>query len=315
VVPHRQALRVISLVALSSPDPQAAIDRLCKLFGVKFPGNPSDFIEHDVFPGLTAEIEALFRTTDSYVTCDYRPLFIAARQLGIHKYVTIDDTGPNGYLPPVLVKWRENATVSQFMETCLLCGISHRQVADDMQRMFGVNVEEDDVRAFSMLFVDRDYVQGDCWYNYMLCIGPDNAKNIRRLMDEPHDFVRWKLGVPVALNSDQVLDRLISDAYYTERLIKHNSDSNGVVLAKNDMDRVRMERDTIFKAMACRIKLKETSSAAGSVQAASAAAQEIRRIVLEFSEEPVPLKSDIVGSRADLIAELRGVPHGSTRLN
>lgn len=315
MVPHRQALRAISLVALSSPDPQAAIDRLCKLLGVKFPDEPTQFIESDVFPGLTAEVEALFRTTDSGSTFDFRPLFIAARQLGVQKYITVDETGPNVYLPPVLAKWRENSTVSQFLETCLLCGIANRQVADDMQRMFGISVDEDDVYAFGALFMDRNYVQGNCWYDYMRCIGPENAKFMRKLMDEPHDFVRWKLGVPVALNSDQVLDRLISDAYYTERLIKHEKEDHGVVLCKTELERVRMERDTIFKAMACRIKLKETTSAAGSVQAASAAAQEIRRIVLEFSNETIPLKSDIVGSRADLIAELRGVPHGSDRLN
>ncbi len=303
MVPHRQALRLITLIGLSSSDCAQKIADLSAKLDVKFPCEKTEFAESDFFPSLTPEVEACFTTSDILLTLDYRPFYAAARELGVERFIAIDENGPALGLSPSLLRWRSNATMRQFIECCILAGIPLTQISMDLSRMYGCDVNDADLKTFELLFVDRTYASGNSWLDYTRCIGDGEATFKRRLMNEPHDFVRWKLGVPVALASDLVIDRMISDAYYTERLLRHEAEDT-TKLSKDELNRIKMERDTIFKCLDRRIKLKETdpkhTGNGSSVDAASA----IRRIVLDFARQDFPLKGDLIGQDAPTLADL-----------
>lgn len=267
-------------------------DLLCSRFTTRFSSSLLDFIDGDFSHALTPEVLAFFSTTDSNLTLDYRPMFVAARQLGIEKFVAIDADGPTVQIPDQLLKWRSNASMRVFVETCLLCKILPAQIAADMKTMWGVAVDEDDIKIFAYLFVDIEYTVGNSWFLYMKCIGDSEAQFKRRLMEEPIDFVRWKLGVPVAMDSERVLDRMISDAYYTERLIKHEAGEHGINLEKDKLTRIKMERQTIFSGLAMRVKLKEVTGGSGNDNDITA---ELRKFKLEYGEQSFPLKDELTG--------------------
>lgn len=305
MVPHRQALKLASLVALSSADTEGALSRLCDQLTVRFPSpDPKEFIESDVLGCLTPEVNACFRTTNFSLVYDYRPFFIAARQLGLERRVRVDETGPAVNLSDAVLKWRNDATLRMFIECYILCGIPQAQLAEDLRKIYGFDVNEADLAAFEELFVDKDYLNGNYWLNYTKCVGDSEAGFKRRLMNEPTDFVRWKLGVPVTLETERVLDRLISDAYFTERLLKHQVGDMGLSMKKDELARMKLERETIFKGLDRRLELKKLSVAEGT-KANTDAAQEIQRIILEYTPHNFPTKSDVLGSQPPSLEDLK----------
>lgn len=310
MVPHRQALRLVTLVGLSSADCSQTIENLCDKINIQFPCPVEEFIASDFIPALSPDVEACFTTSDYSITLDYRPFYAAARQLGLDRFIGVDEFGPAMLLSSPIMRWRENKTVRQFVECSMLCGVPKLQIADDMRRMFGGDINDTDLMSFELLFVDRLYASGNSWLQYMKCIGEPEAMFKRKLMGEPHDFVRWKLGVPVSLSSELVLDRMISDAYYTERLIRHDAEDT-LKLSKDEITRVRMERDTIIKCIDRRVKLKESDPKGG--KANTDAANAIRSIILDFSEQIFPTKAELLGSEhVPLISDLEKPDAGNS---
>jgi hypothetical protein len=67
------------------------------------------------------------------------------------------------------------------------------------------------------------------------------------------------------LDTTRVLDRLISDAYFTERIIKAEAGGMGVSLSKSQLERVKMERDTVLKGVDRRLKAIQVDKLKGSL--------------------------------------------------
>ncbi len=227
-------------------------EALEQTLSVRFPCALPDFATVEVQQRLPAALDAWFITTDMATTLDYRPLMRAASTLQVSDLVVIGAAGPTVILPAGVRRIRDNAAMVRMVEASLMCGIGLETLCGDLRQMFGCSIDEADLRRYGELFVDREYLEGEAWSLYMRCIGDEEALFRRALIGQPKDFVRWRLGVPVALNAEAVLNRLMSDAYYTERLLKGTAGNMGLNLSKDEMTRIKMERDTIFKALALR---------------------------------------------------------------
>jgi hypothetical protein len=234
-------------------------ESLLAALDTRFPCALQDFTAAEIQGRLPAALDAWFVTTDMRSTMDYRPLFQAATMLGLRDIITVGPSGPTVLLPTGIRRLRENQAIRTMLETSILCEIDYETICADLKQMYGCVLEEVDVRRYGELFVDREYLEGAAWERYMLCIGNEEAVFRRGLIGQPKDFVRWRLGVPVSLNSEAVLDRLMSDAYYTERLIKRTVGNLGLNMTKDELARVKLERDTMFKAMEMRGKLRDAS--------------------------------------------------------
>lgn len=292
MVPHCKILQAIALAALGHPAGVLHAQTLCERFEVCFPAGIPSFLKTHLFPALSPAVEAYLRTTDSSLTGDVRALVQAANALGVADAISYYAEGPSVVLHPMVEKWRRDPTARVFIETSALAGIPVAVIADDVRRMWGYPPEEGAIAQFLAYFVDLTYIDGDCWTSYAACVGSTEATFKRGLMNQPHEYVRWKLGVPVTLDTDKVLDRLISDAYFTERLLKADAGQQGVRMTKDEMARLKLERDTIFKAVNAKLKLTESSAGGGTEDQA-----EIRRIVgalsLTFtSNADMPLLED-----------------------
>lgn len=268
-------------------------DAMCRELNVTFPCTLDEYRTKDLFNWLTADVEALLRTTDFSLLFDYRPLFAAAKQLGLDRLMCVTADGPTHNIPSSMLKWRDNQSLRVFIETSLICELSHQQIAEDVHRMYGISVVPEDIKQFETIFVDREYILGNNWLTYMFCVGEEEAKFKRSLIGEPKDFIRWRLGVPVALDSDQVVNRMISDSYYTLRLLKAGTDAT-TTYTKDQMARMKFETDTIYRGIDRRLKLSELSAAAGSGTDGTDAATQIKKIILDFQDHKHPLKRDIV---------------------
>ena len=108
------------------------------------------------------------------------------------------------------------------------------------------------------------------------------------------DFVRWRLGVPVELNTEQVLNRLLSDAYFTDRMLKVNAGDNGIHLTKEERDRAKMERDTIFKVLKAKESLRASSE--GEDGHTSAFIKAMSEIEPAYVEHTPRLRSELEGA-------------------
>lgn len=259
MVPHRRILQALALVAMARADGPKYAESLCEALNLKFPCDLVDFTMVEIQQRLPPVLEVWFTTTDIGATLDYRPLVRAVTYLKLSDVVTIGPTGPTVVLPLGLKRLRDNQAIRTMLETSLLCEINQETICADLRQMYGINVDESDIRRYGELFVDREYMEGDSWTRYMRCIGEPEALFRRALIGQPKDFVRWRLGVPVSLNSETVLNRMMSDAYYTERLVKSTAGNLGITLTKDELARVKLERDTIFKAMDMRAKMKDSS--------------------------------------------------------
>ena len=277
-------------MALTRADGAAYAEQLRQAFHIQLPYPLESVVKELVFPKLPAAVEALLMSTDFTATPDYRPFLAAAQYLEVSPVVGINGSGPAVTLPARVQRWRDDSTLRLFIETCHLCGISQTQIAEDLRRMYGLDVDEGELALFTNFFVDREYSKAGSWLLYERCIGAEEAQFKRQLMAQPHDFVRWKLGVPVHLESDRVLDRLLSDSYYTERLIKFQA-GDATALGRDELARIKLERDTIFKALDRRLKHQQSR---GEGDGANTAAQAISRIVLEYAEQ-APKTRDQLG--------------------
>lgn len=264
MVPHRRILQALAVVAMARADGPKYVASLLDLYDLKFPCELVDFTAIEVQQRLPPVLEVWFATTDVGATLDYRPLVRAVAHLKLTDVITIGPDGPTVVLPANVLRIRKNETMRTLVETAMLCEISIEIICADVRQMFGVSLDDSEVRRYCELFVDREYAEGEAWEAYARCVGPDQAMFRRGLMGQPKDFVRWRLGVPVSLNSDVVLNRMMSDAYYTERMVKNGAGNLGLTLSKDELARVKLERDTIFKAMELRTKMKEASGGDGA---------------------------------------------------
>lgn len=266
MVPHRKILQAIILAALSRRDSAAYLATAAKRFRVKFPGDPADFARHQVVDAVSAPVRSVLQTQDFSLLGDYRVLLQAAMELQIGHTLTVMPDG----LDVVMSRLREHETIADFIDICTLCQIHPTVIIEDLRKLYGLGVSESDINWYTALFADVFYTDPDSWFHYEQCIGVPRAIALRKLMREPTDYVRWKLGVPVPPDVDKVLDRLICDAYYTEREMKSRGE-----LSKDDLARIKMERDTIFKGLKMKQAIKESKDSAGGGSADVAKALEV----------------------------------------
>lgn len=273
-----------------------------KLF-LKFPGSVDDFLASEVYPELPPALVAFFMTVQPTFQDTRQPFLDAATILGLRPFVEIGPLGPDIRLRPAIYRWREHTTVRIFIEACMLAGIGIPIIAEDLRRVWSLDVSEDDLHAFRFLFADPDGLRGG-WFAYEKSIGQGEADFKHRLVGQPHDFVRWKLGVPVCLESDQVINRLVSDAYYTERQIKFEAGDGALNLTKDQLARVKMERDAIFKALNLRQKIADSKSGSTNQAAQSAVADFIAKVSLitvpTGGPAGGPLASELMDQNAQL---------------
>lgn len=292
MVPHRKALRAIALVSYCANDTDATRNRLCLQHCVQFPTPIAEFWQSEIDHWLTPAMQAAFMTTDTILTSDVTFALKVAEELGVAEYIHWTSRGLDIAVSDTVLKWRKTRAMRLFLETMILCGLDIAQIQEDMRRMYGVLIEEAEVRRFAELYCDREFALGDNWFLYTKCIGEDEAQFKVRMMAQNRDYVRWKMGVPISLDSDVVLDRMMSDGYFTCQTIKAETDNQ---LSKDDLVRVKMERDTIFKCMDRKIKFKEASGGGGTNQAVDA----IGKIALKYVEEQFVLKEDLLQQQPD----------------
>lgn len=271
MVPHRRILQAITLVAMARQDSAEYTKVLCKRLGVVFPCEVKDFAEKEVLPHIPAATRAWFLTSDCLTQKSYQPLYLACSALGLPSVILgIESGGPTVLLPKEMARWNGHDTIRKFIECTALAGIKATDSAADLSRMYGRDFDVTDLEIYGSLFADPEYATPEFWADYVKCVGDQEARFKHSMLGQPLDFVRWRLGVPVHVESDLIFDRMISDAYYTERLIKAE---NGRDLASADLARIKMERDTIFKAMDRRQKYREASGGEGSKEALTAIKQ------------------------------------------
>lgn len=304
MVPHRKILRVIALLATCSTTPYETRNKLCVELAVRFPSDYALFWSEEVLSWLSPTAEVALTTTDFGTTPKYEVAFAAARELGISKYITL---GPNGLelkITQTLRRWRKHTQIRMCLETMLLCSMPIAQIVSDMRRMYGLSIDEDSVSEFAALFIDPEFIEGDPWLEYMECIGEAEAQFKWKLMQAPQDYARYKLGVPVRLDNDAVLDRLMSDSYFTAVEMK----VEGQTTTAAEVARLKMERDTVFKALDRRMKLEEQRLAAGTGSAATSAAAAIAKIMLDHTVQPLQLASEVLSEQASSTSSAQPAP-------
>lgn len=294
MVPHHKILQAISLIALCRADGISAVAKFCAEARVTYPVTLAEFLLKHVFPALPPGLEAWLRSTDAALLRDYRPLMEAATRLEIADVIGVGPDGAMLTLPGLVPKWRQDDTLRVFIETLLLAGIPAPTVANDIQRMWGYPVDEAAVTLFARYFADREYTEGEYWSNYLKCIAPSEARLKRDLMQQPHEYVRWRMGVPVEMSNERVLDRLISDAYFTERLLKAEAGDQGLRLSKDEIVRLKLERDTLFKALNAKQKLKLAETAGGGDDVeAQKVVETLKAIGLQYEEQNPLMMEDL----------------------
>lgn len=304
MVPHTRALIAVALAARCSGDEQNLRSALCSHLRIQFPADlfgQRAFWQVEGIDKLPIEVSTALETSQMALSGDYTPMFTAAEILGVSGYLTlggstiptISDVQPFVSVPQEIVEWRQHSAIRMALECMLLCGLPVDLICSDMRKMYGRTFEESYVQTFKFLFADRAKLRD--WTAYSRCIPQEELSFKHRLMAEPADFVRWKLGVPVNLDSDTVLDRLMSDAYFTERLLKHEArgtDPHGLpALGTADLARIKMERDTIFKCMDRKLKMREIAGQQSTD--VSQIHQQIAQIKMEYSTQTVPLVDEL----------------------
>ena len=291
MVPHRQALRALALVAASRYDRSEYLLAEQERLKIRFPVSFEQFLDSAVYQCIPPALEAYLKTTDFSLVPDYWPLMDAARELGVRDFIGIGADGPILTFSEGLTALRTSNTIRIFIETCWLSGVSQEVILEDLRAMYGVSFNDADVRAFTALFADREYVDGAFWLNYERCVGEAEARYKRRMMRQPHEFIRWKLGAPVVPNADRILDRMIADGYFTERELKFDAGNSGLDLSKDQQARLKLERDTIFKAIDRKLKLKESGNGGDGAEAQKL----LDKMLAKYDDGVVPLATEVVG--------------------
>jgi hypothetical protein len=280
------------LAALGRPEGLKYAAAEAERLTASFPCDVVDFMRTEVYPFLPEALEGYLLTHDPVSNPDYRPILEAARHLEVGSYVMVTGEGPSLLLPGRVGRWREESSIRVFIETCMLCEVSIALLCEDIRVVWGLDVAESDVYAFQDLFVDRTYSRGEAWLKYASTLSREEAVFKQQLMGQPTDYVRWKLGVPVNLDSSRVLNRLISDSYFTERLIKAEAGDHAITLGKTQLSRLKMERDTIFKSLDRLIKLREIEDTATSGQY-SEMRKALDALMVSSEEEELPTLEDL----------------------
>lgn len=286
MVPHRSILRAIVLASHASLSPDDVRAVLCTKYHVKFPRDFVAFVATEILAYVTPEVEALLMTKDPS-KIDYRSELLAAEQLGV-KCLGVTPQGLTVVLPDIVTKLRKHDTLRLCIETMLLCNISRELIVEDVRNMYGISLTTDDIALFADLFMDTGFAEGDSWIEYTQCIGVEETKFKYQLMNAPKDYARWKLGARVQLDSEQVLDRLMSDSYYLSQQMRIENPEP----SRDDMSRMKLERDTIFKAMDRRLKIKDQKAQTGEKGSQNAHTL-IANILMKYDDDVPPLASSL----------------------
>jgi hypothetical protein len=301
MVPHDKILTAIALAANAGNYKEEVIEFLCRQHFVKFPAEwyaEKAFWNVEVVKKLPEVLYVQYSTSQMALEHDYTPLLNCAKHLGVDKYISIGNSEfgentPVVTVPAEILYWRQHESIRMALEVLFLCGVSIEVIASDMRKMYGRTFEEDYLAEFRDLYCDKTKL-GD-WMAYSKCLSAEELSFKFRLSKEHVDFVRWKLGIPVHLDNETVLDRLMSDAYFTERLIKYEcrgADPHGLpALSNSDIARIKMERDTLFKCVDRKVKLRE--AAGQSTGVAAAIQKHIDDVMLEYQEHENPLSYEL----------------------
>lgn len=272
---------------------------------MRMPSDVATILDEDVYPYLTPSLEALLRTTDVAVSHDIKALLSAASSIGVSDLIRLEADGATVALPSEMARWRQDQTQRIFIETCLLAGISATRIAEDLRAMWGISANEATVERFGQLFCDREMLHGPGWHEYAHCIGADEAQFKISLISQPEVFIRWKLGAPVVPDVGVIMDRIIADSYFTEKILKTRAGENGVNLGRDELARVKLERDTLFKAIDRRLKLKQLEAETGTGSDATAAAKMLKDVVMDLEDHKFALMDEVLGGeRPALVSDL-----------
>lgn len=301
MVPYARALSAIVLSGYAVRDDAFIRRELSSLYAILFPPPPWDaaFVKDYVDDRLKPETRIALETAQCAVTRDYGVVFDAAEELGVASYVAlgnpytaaVSSQDPSFVIPDFMYQIRTHERMRFAIDSMLLCRIPEETVSSDVYKLFGVMFEPEQIEEYRQLFADVSFLKQ--WHVYALCVSSDVYNAQRRMVQEHQDFVRWKLGVPVHLDAETVLDRLISEAYFTERLLKSQAprSSDGLLpeLSHADLMRIRMERDTIFKCLEKRAKIRSESSD----PAVRDALQQLQLLRVEYTEHQFPTKEEL----------------------
>jgi hypothetical protein len=264
--PAKGFITTATLAGLSWPKVQ--VDTQCVLWAtqnhVLLPANADQWYNNFIHPEISSDDAWTLAVEDPAVTSVTNLLQNIANDMHLLQYLKSEEHEEDPFprlvvsLPPYLVKWREEDNIRLFLDFALLCGVSPGIVAEDFRKLWGFNVTPDQIIEYARLFADITEFRGTGQLNYEAGLQPAQIDLLHGIVRQPSDFVRWRLGVPLAQDPEQVLDKLASDAYYTIALLKRRAGNLGIDLAPNDLARIKLERDTIFKAIDRKLKMKQS---------------------------------------------------------
>jgi hypothetical protein len=305
VVPHDKALKLILLASFASKDPTWTVANYCAKLKVEYPRGHTASYFKNILNELDDSIAQFFvKRYDIYdgqlifkkdLPIEMAPVLDAGEQLGILNYLQVDETGLSLLIPQTLYKWRQNDPLRKLIEICFLCGFTVNELAADLLSVYGYGVIEIDLFKFLDLFVNPEFTKGDDWLEYEACFPASSTEPSDRLklMSEPKDYVKWRLNLPVEIDSDTILNRLIADAYFVEKLIKSRHARTDTSLHSSEFDRIKLERDTIMKSLDRQVKIRSTNAAAGAKFSLDAA-EEIRKIILDYKKSNFKLRNELI---------------------
>ena len=278
--PHFKSLVLIALLNAFGKSAES----LCKQLQVRFPSNvtPDDVLK-DVLP---IDRYTLVKTSLKSDVNIYNEI---ATELQLQDYTANCEL----VLPTILLKWREDKTARLFLEVLILCEQNDAQIGVDYKACFNTSINNTALKHFRDLFADLNYMSNESWEVYSDCIKLDETMFKARLLKQPIDYVRWKLGVPVALNSEIVLDRLMSDGYFTIRSIKAEAGDNGIRLSDEDQKRVKFETNVILQVQDRRTKLKQAEAQVNSTMPTDTA-EAVKDLFIEFKDHTHKTLDDIL---------------------
>lgn len=297
--PYNRFLAILAVAALTRPHGEAWAVQQAQEWGCCPSGKTgaewlTPVLVRVVYPRLSPVSQAYLATFMPGLT-PTEPLAGILAELGFTGYLEITPSGLNLRVLEFYSRWREDSNLRLFLDTCYLAGIAPAVLQADVRLMWNVTATPEDIAAYCDLFIDRDLILRGGWESYAVAYGNQAEGFVRQLVRQPHDYVRWKLGVPVSLDSEMVLDRLISESYYTERLIKQEMGTSG--LSRDQLARVKMERDTLLKCLDRRIKLKESKKGGGDGEdVAAAALAALGKMTLKYEKNEFPTVEEITGS-------------------
>lgn len=274
------------------------MERTCDELKLAWPCEVTEFLHSDVLADLTPEVRAAVVCATPDTRYDPAPFVAAVAALGLGS-LSVASPLPNILRSNFHTLVRSDTTLRTFVDTCLAAGIAPETVVSDLRMGWNLNFDAPEIERYRELYFDRAMLADGGWVRYEACVGARTSEMMRGLARQPHDYVRWRLGIPVAPDSERALNRLMADAHYTERMIKANAGNMGIALSKDEMARIKMERDTMFKAMDRKMKQAELKAASGGGQ--DAVIETMSRLELKYAS--VEDENQQFGSLDDMQAE------------